>query len=87
MTRDEFLTAMRGQPKHRLGANSRGKRPDRRPRIRCARNIAHIPAYEDTSMQCTKHHAHEGPHTYDPKHVGRCHAPADGLAAGANYDC
>lgn len=49
----------------------RGPFPDPRPFVRCQRNQADTPPRADEPMQCTRHHAHEGPHYYDPKNVGQ----------------
>jgi hypothetical protein len=35
--------------------------------VRCTQNLAHIPRYAETPMQCTSAHAHSSPHTYDSK--------------------
>jgi hypothetical protein len=45
----------------------RGPYPEPRPFVRCERDLALTPAPAYTkAMQCTRPHAHEGPHYYDP---------------------
>jgi hypothetical protein len=57
-----------------IGRDSRSASGDRagaRPQARrCTRNLAHIPAYADTPMQCTQSATHNQPHTYDPADTG-----------------
>jgi hypothetical protein len=42
-------------------------KPDPKPFVRCAKNLAHIFRYKDKPMRCKLPHAHQGPHRYDPK--------------------